>query len=487
MPPRNFLIIVVTVAISVSCYTVATRNRYANLFAEALDVVDAQSLAEIPREQLFGSAIEGMIRDHDPYTRYLAGDMQRQFDEDIHQQFGGVGMYVDRSLNDATPGLTVIAVMPNCPASNAGLVSGDQIVSIDDESTDGTTRTDAIKRLRGPVAKPVIVTLDRNGTMVKKTIVRDVIPVDSVRGRSRDGNGNWNFTLPDHPTIGYLYVEQFGDRTTDEIRSAIESLDGQIDSLIIDLRDNSGGLLTAAIDICDLFLPPSKMIVSTRGRNKRKIDDHLSSTQPQLPMEIPIVVLLNRQSASASEIVAACLQDHERAIIVGEQSWGKGLVQTIIPLLPGQSSLKLTTATYWRPSGAPIDRHDPVAVETSIWGVQPDPGMGIEMSEEELIANIRWRQIGEIETLIPPALRPEMRLLLAGSSAITNVPVADEDDAVPGDAVPPEDGETEDGETEDGETEEVATEEDAADRDLDLESHVDRPLQRAIEVLSDLP
>ena len=477
MPPRNFLIIVVTVAISVACYTVATRNRYANLFAEALDVVDAQSLAEIPREQLFGSAIEGMIRDHDPYTRYLAGDMQRQFDEDIHQQFGGVGMYVDRSPNDDEPGMTVIAVMPGCPASNAGLVSGDQIVSIDGEATDGTTRKDAIKRLRGPISEPVLVTLDRDGTMVEKTIVRDVIPVDSVRGRSRDGSGNWNFSLPNHPSIGYLYVEQFGDRTTDEIRSAIESLDGRVDSLIIDLRDNSGGLLTAAIDICDLFLTPSKMIVSTRGRNKRKIDDHRSTTDPLLPMEIPIVLLINRQSASASEIVAACLQDHERAVIVGEQSWGKGLVQTIIPLLPGQSSLKLTTATYWRPSGVPIDRHDPVAVETSIWGVQPDPGMEIEMSEEELIANIRWRQIGEIETLIPLELQAKMRKLLAGSAAITNVPIADEDDEVP-----PEDATTDETDTEDAESDAKF-----ADGDLDLESHVDRPLQRAIEVLSDLP
>ena len=472
MPPRNFLIIVVTVAISIACYSAATRNRYANLFAEALDVVDAQSLAEIPRDQLFGSAIEGMIRDHDPYTRYLAGDMQRQFDEDIHQQFGGVGMYVDRSLNATVPGLTVMAVMPGCPASNAGLVSGDQIVSIDGESTLGTTRTDAIKRLRGPVGESVAVEVDRDGELVQKTIVRAVIPVDSVRGRARDANGNWIFTLPDHPSIGYMYVEQFGERTTEEVRAAVESLPAQIDGLIIDLRDNSGGLLTSAIDICDTFLPPAKMIVSTRGRHKRKIDDHRSATSPLLRMDIPMVVLINRQSASASEIVSACLQDHDRAIIIGEQSWGKGLVQTIIPLLPGQSSLKLTTATYWRPSGVPIDRHDPVAVETSIWGVQPNPEMEVEMSEEELISNIRWRQIGEIETLIPPALQPTMRQLLVGSAAITNVPVADEKDDVPPEDLPSDEVESEEPEIE--EVEEVS---------IEIDDHVDRPLQRAIEVL----
>jgi carboxyl-terminal processing protease len=227
-------------------------------------------------------------------------------------------------------------------------------------------------------------------------LLRDVIQVDSVHGDWLNPDGSWDFFLKDHPHIGYIRLSQFGDRTVNEFRSAVQKVNGSIDCLIIDLRLNSGGLLDAAVSVCSMFLPKGTMVVEIRSRNEgnNKINTNES---PILPGDLPIVVLINRHSASASEIVAACLQDHGRATIIGERSYGKGTVQNVIPLERGRSAIKLTTASYWRPSGVNIDKNHASRNKLKKWGVLPDPGFEFEFTEEDIFQEARNRNIRDLE------------------------------------------------------------------------------------------
>lgn len=400
MPPRNLLVIGLTIVVSLACYSVASKNRYANLFAEAMEVIDQQSLREVPREKLFVSAMEGMMEDLDEHSMYISGEMFQVFDEDIRQEFGGVGMYVE--TDPQTKQLFVLAPMPGTPAFEAGLRAGDRIEKIDGEETAGKSRREAVKNLRGPIGKTVELDIERGDEHFTVNLNRAVIPVASAHGDYRNPDGTWRFVLKENARIGYIRLIQFGEKSTDEMRNALNQSKGKIDGLIIDLRNNSGGLLDVAIDICDMFLPTDLPIVRTRGRDKQLVrgGEYFSTASLDLNPGIPICILVNRNSASASEIVAGCLQDHGRAILIGEQSWGKGTVQNVIPIQRGESALKLTTASYWRPSGKNIDRYDDVSKETKIWGVQPNEGFAIELTEDEVFANIRNRNIRDLQGLV---------------------------------------------------------------------------------------
>jgi len=180
----------------------------------------------------------------------------------------------------------------------------------------------------------------------------------------------------------------------------IQADEAEINGLIIDLRNNTGGLLDVATDICDMFLPEELLIVSTKGRGKVVLQEFSSTPQLALNPSVPICILVNRNSASASEILAGCLQDHGRAIVIGEQTWGKGTVQNVIPIRRGESALKLTTASYWRPSGKSIDRHDEISKKTNVWGIQPNEGFEIEVEEEQVFENMRQRNLRDLRGLL---------------------------------------------------------------------------------------
>ncbi|MFK7766968.1 MAG: S41 family peptidase [Mariniblastus sp.] len=400
MPPRNLLLIALTIVISLACYSVASKNRYANLFAETMEVIDRQSLREIPREKLFVSAMEGMLEDLDGHSMYISGDMFTMFDEDMKQEFGGVGMYVEN--DPETKQLVVLAPMPKTPAFEAGLKPGDQIVSIDGNVTKGKARGEAIKLLRGPIGQSVELEIERGNEEFTTSLKRAIIPVASVHGDYRNADGSWNFTLKERPRVGYIRLIQFGEKSSEELLEALTSIEGKVDAIVFDVRNNSGGLLDVAIEICDMFLGKDLSIVSIRGRGKKLIAEYTSTSSVAVNPGIPVAVLINRRSASASEILAGCLQDHERAILVGEQSWGKGTVQNVIPIQRGESALKLTTASYWRPSGKNIDRFDEIAKKTKIWGVQANQGYAIEMTENEVFENVRQRNLRDLQGLVAP-------------------------------------------------------------------------------------
>jgi len=399
MPLRNLLIIAITIAVSLVCYRTAAKNRYANLFAEAMDVVDAKALKEVEREELFNAAMDGMFGKLDRYSRYISGNMFKDFDETISQKFGGLGIYVDRHEQDNS--LVILATAPDTPATDAGLKSGDRIMEIDGKPTLDLQRRAGVELLRGDVGQVAKLRIDRDGEFLDVDVTRRIIGVESVIGDFRDDKGGWIFQLESNPRIGYMRLRQFGERTAVEVEEALEQIQGKVDSLVIDLRHNSGGLLTSAISICDMFLEPGKEIVSTQGRSRMRHSEHGSTDTVLMSRNIPIVILINRYSASASEIVAGCLQDHNRATLIGEQSWGKGTVQNIIPVRPNVSVMKLTTASYWRPSGQPIDRTTSGAEESGIWGVRPDDAFAVAVNEEAVWRNLQKRNLRDIETLIP--------------------------------------------------------------------------------------
>ena len=399
MPIRNIVAITLIALVSLASYSVATKNRYARLFAETMELVEQEALREVPPEQLFDHAMDGMLGSLDQHSTYISGEDFKVFEEDMQQEFGGVGMYVD--VEPDTERLVVLAPIPGTPAFQAGILSGDWIYSIDGQLTEGVDRNEAIKRMRGPAGQPVRVTVDRKGEKLEFELVRKVIPVPSVHGDWRNPDGSWVFHLEDHPRIGYFRLLQFGTNTADELEQAIHQEQDRIDAIILDLRNNGGGLLDAAVRICDYFLPPGKKIVATRGRGGRLIDEHFSADEPLVSVGLPLVILVNRNSASASEIVTACLQDHHRAIVVGERTWGKGTVQNVIPLNKGHSAVKLTTASYWRPSEKNIDREVAEAMDppSDAWGVIPNPDYQLEMSEEQVFEDARQRSMRDLQGL----------------------------------------------------------------------------------------
>ena len=240
-------------------------------------------------------------------------------------------------------------------------------------------------------------------------MVREVIYVPNVRGDRWMPDGEWKFTVKQASKIGYVRVVSFGKDTSDEFRTTLKKLKGNIDGLIIDLRGNAGGLLDSAIDLCDMLLKEELDIVSIQSRQRHITQKTYSSTTaPVLSSGIPIVVLIDRYSASASEIMAGCLQDHKRAILIGEQTWGKGTVQDVLPIEHGESALKLTTSSYWRPSGKNIDRDFAKENGDAKWGVQPDAGYEVALEEIEVQRNEYYRSEYELRILTGGMKLPEV-------------------------------------------------------------------------------
>jgi carboxyl-terminal processing protease len=262
---------------------------------------------------------------------------------------------------------------------------------------------DAVKKLKGEVGTSVTFTVEHalTGEAETFTIKREQIHVDTILGDRRKADDSWDFFLDQDKRIGYIRLTAFSRDTASELRKALQQLESkQLRGLILDLRFNPGGLLTSAIEVADLFVADGR-IVSTKGRNT---DERVwDAVKPGTFEGFPMVVLVNRYSASASEIVAACLQDHKRAVVIGERTWGKGSVQNVIELESGKSALKLTTASYARPNGHNIHRF-PDAKESDEWGVKPDDGLEVRLRGDELGALIQSRRTRDaVEARVKPA------------------------------------------------------------------------------------
>ncbi|MEX0717433.1 MAG: S41 family peptidase [Planctomycetaceae bacterium] len=358
-------------------------------FVDSFEQIDRNYVKDVDRRELIEAAIEGMLTKLDPYSSYISPDELARFTQDVEQEFGGIGIQVQ--IDPESKRLTVMTPLPGTPAYKAGIHAGDIIMEIEGKSTEGFSIQDAVKLLKGKPGEEVTIGVlhvgDKKLEQIKLT--RDIIHVSTVLG-DRYGEGDqWDYMLDPENGIGYVRLTHFSRHTTDELRKALDQLSNEgMKALVLDLRFNPGGLLTQARDVADLFIRDGK-IVSTRGRNT--VDRVLSATRAGTYPDFPMVVLVNRYSASASEIVSACLQDHKRAIIVGERTWGKGSVQNVIDLDAGKSALKLTTASYHRPSGQNIHRF-PGATDDDVWGVMPDEGNALKMDAVELRQHLEHRR-----------------------------------------------------------------------------------------------
>ncbi len=355
------------------------------VFVDTFQQIDRNYVKEVDKRKLIDAAVRGMLSELDPYSNYIAPDDVDKFTEAITQKFGGVGIRVN--FDDKLRALEIITPLPGSPAYKAGIHSGDRIVEIDGKPVKefelGKEMEKAIELLRGEPGEEVEVLVRRNGTDEEETIklVRDTIELETALGYSHNPDSTWDFMIDDEHKIGFARLTHFTDRSAAELREVLKSLRKQdMKGFILDLRFNPGGQLRAAIDISDLFIEKGK-IVSVEGRNRR--DDSWAAKRFGTFTGFPMVVLINRYSASASEIVSACLQDHDRAVVIGERSWGKGSVQNVIDLENGHSALKLTTASYQRPSGKNIHRF-PNAKESDVWGVSPNEGFEEKFSNKQM-------------------------------------------------------------------------------------------------------
>ena len=390
MPRRNLVVLVAVGIVSLMCYQKVYKNQYGRLLVEVMQQIDQRALEPVGQERLFLGAMEGMVRQlDDPYSSFLSPQESQEFKESLEMQFGGIGMHV--GLDKETNQLLVMSPLVGSPAYEAGVRAGDKILRIDGKSTQGLLLTDAVGHMRGMPGEPVVLSVLHQGDdePVDIEILRAIIELDTVLGDTREPNGSWDFFLEGHDRIGYLRVNHFADKTPKEMDRALKWLiEHDMQALILDFRDNPGGMLTAATTMCDRFIA-SGTIVTTRRRDER-ISQHFEATAKNTVGYFPMAVLVNQRSASASEIVAACLQDHQRAVIVGQRTWGKGTVQEVINLPDEKGILKLTTASYWRPSEKNIHRKKD-ATKDDQWGVTPNDGYEVVVENDELVRLQIWR------------------------------------------------------------------------------------------------
>ncbi|HXF53391.1 MAG TPA: S41 family peptidase [Hyphomicrobiaceae bacterium] len=348
-------------------YSATTPNseiyRHLDLFGDVLERVRTDYIEKPNDAQLIEAAINGMLSSLDPHSAYLSPKHYRDMQVQTRGEFGGLGIEVTQE--QGTGVVKVVAPIDDTPAAKAGLLANDLITHLDGESIVGVTLEQAVEKMRGPVNTPITLTIVRKGRddPFDVRIVRDIIRINAVKWRlERDGE------------VGYIKISTFNEQTHANLIKAVEAIKKEagkrLKGFVIDLRNNPGGLLDQAVSVADDFLDKGA-IVLTKGRNLEETD-RKQANAGDIAEGRPLVVLINGGSASASETVAGALQDHLRAIIIGTRSFGKGSVQTIIPLGPNNGAIRLTTARYYTPSGRSIQAR----------GIDPDIVVEQELPEE---------------------------------------------------------------------------------------------------------
>ncbi|MCI0357020.1 MAG: S41 family peptidase [Planctomycetaceae bacterium] len=399
MPRRNLIVLLLAALVSLACYWRASRNRFGDTFSQAMNIVVQDYVDEVEPRRLFEGAMDGMMDQLDMYSGYTPPQEYLQFKEQIDGEFPGIGVMVE--VDEKSKQLKVLVPTPGSPAAKAGLRPGDVIEAVNGHATADVPISEVVKRIKGSAGTTVTLTLRRKGRPEPLDVVipRANIAIESVLGDVRRADGTWIFHLQGDPRIGYVRLTTFAERTADDFRRALDDAKpGQdIDGLILDMRGNEGGLLSAAVDLCDMLLDEG-LIVSTRGREGVEKSSYHAKPGTDLPADFPVVVLVDRYAASASEIFAAALQDHQRAAIVGERTWGKGTVQNIEELEGGKSALRITIATYWRPSGKDIHKRRN-AKDSDDWGVRADPGLEVVLAKELWEKSARTRRQRDVTPL----------------------------------------------------------------------------------------
>jgi carboxyl-terminal processing protease len=366
-----------------------------NLFGEVFERVRANYVEKPDNAKLIEGAITGMVTSLDPHSRYMNAKSWTEMQETTSGEFGGLGIEV--TMEDGL--VKVVAPIDDTPASKAGLLSGDLIAKIDGEAVQGLTLEQAVNKMKGPVDTKTRLTIVRKGAdkPFEVAITRQIIHVRPVRARTEGGD------------IGYIRLTSFNEQTTDGLRKAIATISRDIPAeklagYVIDLRNNPGGLLDQAVSVSSAFLARGE-VVSTRGRSPEETQRY-TAHGGDLTKGKPLVVLINGGSASASEIVAGALHDHKRATLIGTRSFGKGSVQTIIPLGSGNGALALTTARYYTPSGRSIQAQGIAPDIEILQDVPPElSGRSDTMGEAQMRGHLSADEGGEqtgSQSYVPP-------------------------------------------------------------------------------------
>ncbi|MFZ8862854.1 MAG: S41 family peptidase [Thermocrinis sp.] len=358
--------------------------KYLRMFTDVLRIIKENYVEPVSTKDLIYGALNGMTKSLDPFSTFFTPKQYESFKQETQGEFGGVGIEI--GMEKGRP--VVISPIEGTPAFKAGIKPGDVILEIDGEDTSNMSLIDVVQRIRGKVGTKVQLTIYRKGMEkpMKIELERALIRIESVR---------WT-TLGD---VGYIKLSQFNENASVQVERALKELTSQrIKGIILDLRNDPGGLLSEAVNVADLFLPEGKLVVYTRGRNG-ETQKYFARRKPVVPDDLPVIVLINKGSASASEIVAGALQDYKRAIILGEKSFGKASVQNIIPLEDG-SALKLTVAYYYTPLGRLIHNR----------GIVPDVQVAMDEKQEEALQEaIRQKKLeGKSGLILLPEKDPQL-------------------------------------------------------------------------------
>jgi carboxyl-terminal processing protease len=348
-------------------------------FDAILDLVEKNFSEAIPRNELEDRALLAMLQDLDPYSAYMNAEEWAVFKSELEAQFGGIGVILRYDEEAKLP--RIERLMLHSPAAAAGIRVDDHILTVDGQSLEGLPIERVIPILRGKPATTVELTLRRKGTDRNPTvrIVRQIIRTPSVRGVRRDAAGEPQYLLSQEKKIGYIHIMRFADDTVSEVEKALGSLSRQgMRGLVLDLRDSLGGKMRAALGVADLFLDFGRMLTVV----SRKDGDEVFDAEPGVLTTVPVVLLINEKTVSASEILAGALIDNHRVMTIGQRTYGKGRVQVMYGLAEGQGGIKLSTGTFQRPSGKTIDRHDAKAGKGEA-GIAPDPGLEMIVDEKE--------------------------------------------------------------------------------------------------------
>jgi carboxyl-terminal processing protease len=356
---------------------------------DMLKQIEQRYIHELDRNDLLATALRAIVGKLDATSGTLrTNDMAfldatevNQLNENLEQKVAGIGAAL--KIDETNREVIVTAVLPDTPALKGGVLTGDRILHVNDVPLAKDAKlADVIKLVRGPVGSPITVSVKRAGVdeLLRIQLVRDVVQLPSVKGYRMRTDRTWEFMLNGERKIGYLRLGYLGNRSPAEMQTVLEHLKSQgMKALVFDLRNNPGGSLDEAIKVADLFLESGR-IVTVKGRDGDKGYD----ARPEGTFSgFPVVVLVNRKTASAAEVIAAALQDHERALIMGERTFGQGIVRSLTPLKGGIGALKLPVAAYYRPNGKNVNRYAH-SKESDDWGVLPNVGYEIVMSDEEL-------------------------------------------------------------------------------------------------------
>jgi len=385
---------VVGSTIAVATNAVRMNDDQYSFFDPIVDVstlINALYVEEADMDAMQIGAIEGMLDElNDPYTTFVPRRDTEEFSKDLTGEYVGIGAEVQ--IRDGW--LTISSPLDGSPAWKAGVMADDRVIAIDGNSTEGFTIDESIDLLTGEPKTKVVITVERDAETLDIEIIRDHIKVQAVKGFMReDGDGEWMHLIDPSAGIGYIRLTQFTPGCAQEVKDAIEhtkrELGGDLNGLVLDLRFNPGGLLDEAVEIADLFIEDGT-IVSTKGRVFEEEIDR--ATRAGTITDLPLLVMVNGQSASASEVLSGALSDHNRAVILGTRSFGKGSVQTVRPLESGAGVLKITEQYYYLPSGRLLHRRD----DSTEWGVDPTPGYFVPMTNDETLEMLRARREQEI-------------------------------------------------------------------------------------------